>query len=66
VHHFVNRHETTARFLAVLTPDLIGPAYFREIAALITPNAPPDPAKMAAVMTRYGLIPAPEARGKQT
>jgi quercetin dioxygenase-like cupin family protein len=61
VHHFVNRHAESARVLAVLTPDLIGPAFFREMGALITPGVPPDPAKMSEVMLRYGLVPVPQA-----
>ena len=61
VHHFVNRHAESARVLAVLTPDLIGPAFFRDMGALIMPGAPPDPAKMSEVMLRYGLVPVPQA-----
>ena len=44
-HHFANLHAETARSLVVLTPGLIGPAYFREMAALIVPGAPPDLAR---------------------
>ncbi len=64
VHHFSNRHAETARILAILTPDLIGPQYFREIGTLIRPGAPPDPAKMGEVMLRYGLVPVPHASMK--
>nr|WP_235913831.1 cupin domain-containing protein [Pseudoroseomonas coralli] len=60
VHHFANQHEETARALAVLTPGLIGSAYFRELAALIAPGAPPDPARVRAVMLRHGLEPVPD------
>jgi quercetin dioxygenase-like cupin family protein len=61
VHHFVNRQSESARVLAVLTPDLIGPAFFRDMGALIIPGAAPDPAKMSEVMLRYGLVPVPQA-----
>lgn len=60
VHHFANRHDETARSLAVLTPGLVGPAYFREMAALIVPGVPPDPARVREVMLRHGLVPVPD------
>jgi hypothetical protein len=43
----------------VLTPGLIGPGYFRDLAALVVPDAPPDPARIREVMLRYGLVPVP-------
>jgi quercetin dioxygenase-like cupin family protein len=58
VHHFVNAGTEPTRTLAVLTPALIGPAYFRDMAALIT-GGPTDPARMAEVMRRHGLIVVP-------
>ncbi len=42
----------------MLTPALIGPAYFREIAALLAAGGPPDPAKVAEVMAGHGLVAA--------
>lgn len=58
VHHFVNSGTVPSRTLAVLTPAQIGPAYFRDIAALLA-SGPPDPAKMAETMRRHGLIVVP-------
>ncbi|GAB3626830.1 cupin [Pandoraea terrae] len=58
VHHFSNPHSETARALIVLTPD-IGAQYFRDIGAVVNAGGPPDRAKLVAVMTRYGLVPAP-------
>ncbi len=58
VHQFVNRGATTARALSVLTPGVLGPGYFRELAALINAGQP-DPAALGAIMRRHGLIPAP-------
>jgi quercetin dioxygenase-like cupin family protein len=58
VHAFSNPHGATARALIMLTPD-IGAQYFRDIAAVVTAPGGPDPAAMAAVMTRYGLVLAP-------
>ena len=47
--------------LCAITPAAIGPQYFREAAAVIDAAAggPPDRVKMADVMRRHGLTPAP-------
>lgn len=58
VHGFVNTGPEPARTLAFLTPATIGPAYFREMAALLS-GGPPDPVRAAEVMRRHGLIAAP-------
>jgi quercetin dioxygenase-like cupin family protein len=58
VHQFVNRAARAARVLGVLTPGVLGPEYFRELAILINAG-PPDPAAIGAIMRRHGLIPAP-------
>lgn len=58
VHAFSNPHDQTARALIILTPD-IGAQYFRDIAAVVGASGGPNPAKMAEVMTRYGLVLAP-------
>jgi hypothetical protein len=42
----------------VLTPGVLGPEYFREIAALVA-NGTPDPAAVKETMLRHGLVPAP-------
>lgn len=61
VHGFVNRAEADARFLAVTTPGLMGPAYFREIGDVVNASTagPPDVQAIMAVMRRHGLTPAP-------
>ncbi len=61
VHSFANAGELDARALAVVTPGVLGPEYFRELAAVADAAAggPPDPAEIAAVMRRHGLTPAP-------
>jgi quercetin dioxygenase-like cupin family protein len=56
-HQFSNPHGDVARALIVLTPD-IGPQYFRDVAAVLDASGPPDRAKLVAVMSRYGLVPA--------
>lgn len=57
VHHHDNRPAGTAKSLVVLTPAIIGPAYFVEMSELIKPGVPPDPQKAAEIMVRHGLIP---------
>ena len=57
VHGFNNLHATTAKALAVVTPALLGPEFFQEMAALINADGPPDMEKIKAVMTKHGLVP---------
>jgi quercetin dioxygenase-like cupin family protein len=61
VHHFDNVRDTDARALAIVTPGVLGPDYFREVAAILDAAAggPPDVAAIGAVMRRHGLTPAP-------
>jgi quercetin dioxygenase-like cupin family protein len=58
VHGFRNDSEEPSRCLCILTPGVLGPGYFREIAGLLGAGAP-DPAKLKETMLRYGLVPAP-------
>ena len=58
VHAFSNPHDRPARALIILTPD-IGAQYFRDVAEVANAPSGPNPAKMAEVMTRYGLVLAP-------
>jgi quercetin dioxygenase-like cupin family protein len=60
VHRFDNAHDADARALAIVTPGILGPEYFREIASIIDAAAggPPDLAAVGAVMRRHGLTPA--------
>jgi quercetin dioxygenase-like cupin family protein len=61
VHRFDNLGGGDVRALAVVTPGLLGPAYFREVAEVLRAAAggPPDLGALAAVMRRHGLTPAP-------
>ena len=59
VHAFRNDTQEAASCLCILTPGVLGPGYFREIAALVAGGAP-DPAKMKEIMLRHGLVPAPQ------
>jgi quercetin dioxygenase-like cupin family protein len=60
VHRFDNTHAVDAKALAIVTPGVLGPDYFRELAAIVEAAAggPPDLAAMAEVMRRHGLTPA--------
>lgn len=61
VHRFDNFGPANTKSLAIVTPGVLGPDYFREIAAVVAGSAggPPDPAAIVAVMRRHGLTPAP-------
>ena len=61
VHRFDNLHFVEAKMLAIVSPGILGPDYFREIAAIVEKSAggPPEPAALADVMRRHGLTPAP-------
>ena len=60
VHNFDNRGDVDARALAIVTPGILGPDYFREVGAILDAAAggPPDLAALAVVMKRHGLTPA--------
>jgi quercetin dioxygenase-like cupin family protein len=60
VHSFRNAHPEPATSLVILTPGVLGPGYFREIAALVAGGAP-DPEAIKATMLRHGLVPVPNA-----
>ena len=57
VHRFENRGSEAAKQLCVITPAIMGPAYFREAAAVIGSAAggPPDRAQMLEVFRRHGM-----------
>ena len=60
VHHFDNTGDVDAKALAILTPGVLGPDFFREVAAVLDAAAggPPDLAAIGEVMRRHGLTPA--------
>ncbi len=63
IHRFDNRGSQSAKALCVITPAAIGPQYFREMNEVMKAAAggPPDRARMAEIMRRHGLTPAPAA-----
>jgi quercetin dioxygenase-like cupin family protein len=60
VHHFENTGEADAKALAIVTPGILGPDFFREVAAVLDAavDGPPDIAAIGATMRRHGLTPA--------
>jgi quercetin dioxygenase-like cupin family protein len=57
VHGFRNESQEPASCLSIMTPAVLGTAYFRELSALLSAGGPPDPEKMKEIMRRYGLVP---------
>jgi quercetin dioxygenase-like cupin family protein len=61
VHRFDNTGDVDGRALAIVTPGILGPEYFRAVAEILDAAAggPPDLAAVAAAMREHGLTPAP-------
>lgn len=57
VHLIENLAAVAARGLSVITPGLLGPEYFREVADVLNAGGPPNLEQIAAVMRRHGLRP---------
>ena len=57
VHGFDNASGAPATCLCILTPGVLGPEYFQELAELVAAG-PPEEAKVRAIMLRHGLVPA--------
>ena len=57
VHRFDNLGTEDARQLSIVTPAVMGPAYFREASAVVNAAAgkPPDAAKMIEIFRRHGM-----------
>jgi quercetin dioxygenase-like cupin family protein len=57
VHDFDNTQDIDARALAIVTPGILGPDYFREVAAILDAAAggPPDYAALGEVMRSHGI-----------
>ena len=59
VHGFNNLRQTAVKALAVITPALLGPDFFREAAAIVNAGGPPDLEKLKAVLAKHGLVAVP-------
>jgi quercetin dioxygenase-like cupin family protein len=57
VHRFDNFGTEDATQLSIVTPAIMGPAYFREASQMVNAaaGAPPDTAKMVEVFRRHGM-----------
>jgi quercetin dioxygenase-like cupin family protein len=53
-HTFWNAGSSRVRFLELISPPAFA-NYFRELATIIPPEGPPDPAQFLALAARYGL-----------
>jgi quercetin dioxygenase-like cupin family protein len=58
VHGFNNLKQSDVKALAVITPALLGPDFFKEAAAIVNAGGPPDVEKLKAVLLKHGLVPA--------
>lgn len=58
IHGFNNLRQEDAKALAVITPALLGPNYFKEVADILNAGGPPDLEKLKLVTAKHGLIPA--------
>ncbi len=58
VHGFNNLGKDNAKALAVITPALLSPDYFKDIAEILNAGGPPDIGKIKIVMEKHGLVPA--------
>ena len=56
VHGFNNLGQTDVKVLAVVTPALLGPDFFREAAEVVNVGGPPDVERLKAVLARHGLV----------
>ncbi|MDH4091617.1 MAG: cupin domain-containing protein [Cyclobacteriaceae bacterium] len=57
VHGFNNLRQGNAKALAVITPALLGPNFFKECAEIVNAGGPPDLEKLKIVMITHGLVP---------
>ncbi|HUK81344.1 MAG TPA: cupin domain-containing protein [Verrucomicrobiae bacterium] len=64
VHGFNNLKQTAVKALAVITPALLGPDFFKEAAAIVNAGGPPDVEKLKAVLLKHGLVPVMPAASR--
>ncbi|HEX7880325.1 MAG TPA: cupin domain-containing protein [Candidatus Eisenbacteria bacterium] len=57
VHGFENQGDVASRMLSVITPGILGPTYFRDVADVLNAGGPPDVARIMEVMRKHGLKP---------
>ena len=65
VHRFDNLGRADVKQLVIISPAIMGPAYFREASEVINAGGgPPDRAKMSEVFQRHGMTLAAPPPGK--
>jgi hypothetical protein len=57
IHGFDNKGDVDARFLAIISPGLLGPSFFEEIAAVLSSGGPPDVEKSARSCVATASLP---------
>jgi mannose-6-phosphate isomerase-like protein (cupin superfamily) len=57
-HRLINEESGSARILCVVTPGMLGPEYFEDLADVMDCEGPTDYVALGLIMTRYGVIPA--------
>ncbi|MCM4173070.1 cupin domain-containing protein [Arenibacter sp. TNZ] len=57
VHGFNNLTQENSRALAIITPALLGPNFFKECAEIVNAGGPPDVEKLKIIMSQHGLVP---------
>ena len=57
VHSFVNKTKETTEFLCYINPGIFSSSYFRDIAAVVNNDGPPDIDKIKEIMKKNGLVP---------
>lgn len=55
VHSFANRTSEDVKLLAISSPGVFGPAYFRELAGLLAAGGPPNQEAVGELMARHGV-----------
>src|SRR5436309_12226218 len=55
VHGFINPKPADAKALAVVTPALLGPDFFQEMAAIVNAGSP-NVENIKAIMAKHGLV----------
>ena len=56
-HGFDNLSNENCKLLAIVTPALVGPEYFKEIGEIVNVGGPPDLEKIKSVFKKYGIVP---------
>lgn len=56
-HGFNNLGEQDAKAVAISTPGLIGPDYFKALAVIVNAGGPPDIEKIKLLFKQHGLVP---------